>query len=170
MMPLRRAALRMRGRHTAVGRPFPVDGHQAAPSARAASIRRMLALTPWSIARCTTRGRRAVLLLLLAALLYGFGVHAARACAPQGVPAAHVAAPCHGAEGVDTAEAACAAHCSVDTLSGRGLPHFDLPAAAPLPAVLTPVAPALLATFALPPPPRGDTGPPLHLLLHRLLR
>lgn len=135
----------------------------------------MFALAPWSLARRAAVGRRAVLLLVLAALLYGFGIHAARACvhnpvvleaagAPAGDP------PCHHGE-IDVAEAACEAHCRTDTQSGRLSLSFDVPAAAPLDVVpsLAPPAPIGLLAFAAS-PPRGDTGPPLHILLHRLLR
>jgi hypothetical protein len=134
----------------------------------------MFAWAPWSIARRAASGRRAVLLLVLAALLYGFGMHAARACAHQ-LPATaqpdalHGGHPCHG--DADVAEAACEAHCRTDTQSGRLSLSFDLPAAMPLAAApslapATPVGPLALDQS----PPRRDTGPPLHILLHRLLR
>jgi len=135
----------------------------------------MSALAPWSIARRAAFGRRAVLLLLLAALLYGFGIHAARACAHNlaaiGQAAAVASAPpCHHGD-IDLAEAACEAHCNTDTQTGRLSVSFDLPAAAPLgvPTALAPPPPIGLLAFDAS-PPRGDTGPPLHILLHRLLR
>lgn len=135
----------------------------------------MLASTPWSLARGAAIGRRSVLLLALAALLYCFGMHAAQACA-HGAAAVMQAgnlagdAPCHHQD-VDVAEAACEAHCRTDTQSGRLSLSFDLPAAVPVALAVT-LAPA---TPAEPPatesaPPRRDTGPPLHILLHRLLR
>lgn len=134
----------------------------------------MFALAPWSLARRAAFGRRAVLLLLLAALLYGFGMHAARACAHRLPAVAQLNAmpeehPCHG--DIDVAKAACEAHCQTDTQSGRLSPSFDLPAAAPL-DVLPALAPAApIGPLALDvAPPRRDTGPPLHILLHRLLR
>jgi hypothetical protein len=134
----------------------------------------MFAFAPWSLARRATIGRRAVLLLVLAALLYGFGMHAARACAHNSLAMAQAsgvagAPPCHGE--IDIAEAACEAHCRTDTQSGRVSLSFDLPAAAPpdLTAALAPPAPVgpLAPEIA---PPRRDPGPPLHILLHRLLR
>jgi hypothetical protein len=134
----------------------------------------MLALSPWSLGRRAACGRRAVLLLVLAALLYGFGLHAARACMPSASAAvSHSASaggnPCHGE--IDVAQAACEVVCNTDTQSGRASLSFDLPAAAPLDlsvslAPPTPVGSLTLATA----PPRRDTGPPLHILLHRLLR
>jgi len=95
----------------------------------------MFALAPWSLARRAAHGRRAVLLLVLAALLYGIGMHAARACAPAAAAAVHHSAiaagnPCHGE--IDVAQAACEALCNTDTQSGRASPSFDLPAAAPV--------------------------------------
>lgn len=139
-------------------------------------MRPMLALAPWSLARGNARGRRAVLLLLLAALLYGFGLHAARACNHAAATALHQAAaaggsPCHGSGGIDIAEAACEAHCRTDVQTGRTSPSFDLPPAVPLdltPA-LVPQLPVLTIAAGLA-PARRDTGPPLHILLHRLLR
>jgi hypothetical protein len=134
----------------------------------------VIALSPWSLARRTAAARRAVLWLLLAALLFGFGMHAARACVP-GVPAAaHHAAggsPCHGEPDIDLAEAACEAHCRTDIQSGRASPSFDLPPAAPadLSASMAPPPPVGPLTVAHAEPCRG-TGPPLHILLHRLLR
>ncbi len=135
----------------------------------------MFALAPWSIARRAAPGRRAVLLLLLAALLYGFGIHAARACAHGPAAAAQAAmpsgdTPCQHGD-IDVAEAACEAHCRADTQSGRVSVSFDLPAAAApgtAPVLAPPATVGLLALDAA--PPRGDTGPPLHILLHRLLR
>jgi hypothetical protein len=132
-------------------------------------------LSPWTLARRADRGRRAVLLFALAALLYGFGLHSARACIPHATPTTHHATaegiPCHGTTEIDIAEAACEVHCRTDVQSGRLSLVFDLPAAAPLPAPPAPEPPALIDPLvladALPP---GDTGPPLHILLHRLLR
>lgn len=135
----------------------------------------MLALAPWSLARRAAFGRRAVLLLVLAALLYGLGLHAARACAHGSAVLAQQAAlagnpPCHHGD-VDVAEAACEAYCRTDTQSGRASPSFDLPAAAPLDFAPSLVPPAPVGPLALDAaPPRRDTGPPLHILLHRLLR
>jgi hypothetical protein len=135
----------------------------------------MFALAPWSLARRTVAGRRAVLLLVLAAVLYGFGMHAARACVHAAVAVAQAGSlaaepPCHHGE-VDVAEAACEAHCRTDTQSGRLSLSFDLPAAAPVDFAATPAPPvptkALVVAFA---PARRDTGPPLHIVLHRLLR
>jgi hypothetical protein len=135
----------------------------------------MFALLPWSLARRAAHGRRAVLLLVLAALLYGFGMHAAKACPPKAIAAlqevaAAQGAPCHHGE-VDLAQVACEVHCRTDTQSGRVLPSFDLPAAAPVDPVAS-LAPLLPAQITAPDtaPPRRDTGPPLHILLHRLLR
>lgn len=140
-------------------------------------MRPMFAWAPWSLARRSALGRRAVLMLVLAALLYGFGMHAARACVHDAAavavaPAGDLAGdpPCHHGD-LDVAEAACEVHCRTDTQSGRMSLSFDLPAAtplnvAPLPAPAEPVV-LLLADLA---PPRGDSGPPLHILLHRLLR
>ena len=134
----------------------------------------MFAWAPWSLARRAAFGRRAVLLLVLAALLYGFGMHAARACVHDPLVVAPSSAtaqghPCHGE--IDIAEAACEVHCRTDTQSGRLSLSFDLPAPAPLAVAPPPAPPApvvlLVADLA---PPRGDTGPPLHILLHRLLR
>jgi hypothetical protein len=136
----------------------------------------MFVLAPWSLARRTVRGRRAVLLLLLAALLYGFGLHAARACSPAAAASVHDVAvaggsPCHGEMNIDVAEAACEAHCRTDVQSGRASSGFDLPAAVPLDLAASPVPPSpvgsILAGFT---PARRDSGPPLHILLHRLLR
>jgi len=137
-------------------------------------MRPMFALSPWSIARHAAGGRRAVLLLVLAALLYGFGMHAARACAQVSVavaqhgvlPGGH---PCHGE--IDPAQAACETHCNTDAQSGRVSLSFDFPAAAPLDltASLAPLAPVGPPEPEVA-PPRRDTGPPLHILLHRLLR
>jgi hypothetical protein len=115
-----------------------------------------------------------VLLLVLAALLYVFGMHAARACAHASPAAdqhstAFAGSPCHG--DIDLAQAACEAHCRTDTQSGRVSLSFDLPAATPLDfaASLVPPPPAGQLVLAAA-PPRRDTGPPLHILLHRLLR
>jgi hypothetical protein len=136
----------------------------------------MFFLTPWSLARRAVCGRRSVLLLVLAALLYGFGMHAAKACQP-GMNTAHPASvsagePCHhGAAEVDLAEAACEVHCRTDTQTGRTSVGFDLAAVAPavLIATLAPVDPLEPAALDVA-PPRRDSGPPLHILLHRLLR
>lgn len=135
----------------------------------------MFALSPWSLARHAAYGRRAVLLLVLAALFYGFGMHAAKACPPKAIAglqefAAIQGAPCHHGE-VDLAQAACEVHCRTDTQTGRVSLSFDLPAAAPvdLAASLAPLLPAE-TTAPDTAPPRRDTGPPLHILLHRLLR
>lgn len=134
----------------------------------------MFVLAPWSIARRAAFGRRTVLLIVVAALLYGIGMHAARACAPGASAAVHQSAaavdnPCHGE--IDVARGACEALCNTDTQSGRVSPSFDLPVAAPLDlsASLTPPSPVgpLVLVAA---PTRRDTGPPLHILLHRLLR
>lgn len=138
----------------------------------------MPAFTPWSLARRAASGRRAVLLLTLAALLYVFGMHAARACGHVASASAQhstAAAPCHGEDDgdldVDLAQAACEAHCRTDAQSGRVSPSFDLPAAAPLSVALAPEPAAARESLVLAgAPPRGDTGPPLHILLHRLLR
>ncbi len=137
----------------------------------------MAALSPWSLAR-RVAGRRGVLLFVIAAMLYGFGLHAALACQPAvktGVAVSDVVAavhgsPCHHDE-ADVAQAACEAHCRTDTQSSRLSLSFDLPEAAltgfapvPLPVPLAgPSAPDAS-------PLRRDTGPPLHILLHRLLR
>ena len=135
----------------------------------------MLAWAPWSLARRAAFGRRAVLLLVLAALLYGFGMHAARACAHNTAAIAQAASPagappCHHGD-VDVAEAACEAHCRTDTQSGRLSLSFELPAAAPLPVISSLAPPPPIGQLALDAtPPRRDTGPPLHILLHRLLR
>jgi hypothetical protein len=156
------------------GRLWPIDCNQVPLIRPQASIRSMLAWAPWSLARRAAFPRRAVLLFVLAALLYGFGMHAARACAHQSPVIAQLNAmpdghPCHG--DVDLAEAACEAHCRTDTQTGRLSLSFDLPAAAPLelaPSLAPPPPIAQLALDAA--PPRRDTGPPLHILLHRLLR
>jgi hypothetical protein len=134
----------------------------------------MFALSPWSLARRADFGRRALLLLMLAALLYGFGLHAARACVPSAPAAAHHGtsqggSPCHG--DIDVAQAACEALCNTDTQSGRASLSFDLPAATPLDLSASLAPPAPLGPLARDTaPPRRDTGPPLHILLHRLLR
>jgi hypothetical protein len=135
----------------------------------------MFAWAPWSLARRAACGRRAVLLLVLAALLYGFGMHAARACAHNTAAIAQAASPagappCHHGD-VDVAEAACEAHCRTDTQSSRLPTTFDLPAAAPLEVVPSLAPPPPIAQLALDDAtPRRDTGPPLHILLHRQLR
>lgn len=135
----------------------------------------MFALTPWSLARRAQAGRRAVLLLVLAALLYGFGMHAARACVTTPATAAHHALPhadatCHGAADVDVAGAACEAHCRTDTQTARSAANLDLSAVAPpdLSAGLASEVPADLSAPEAA-PPRRDSGPPLHILLQRLL-
>lgn len=135
----------------------------------------MSVLSPWTLARRAERGRRAVLLFVLAALLYGFGLHAARACVPHTAPpTSHAAAdgvPCHGTGEIDVAEAACEVHCRTDVQTGRLSLAFDLPAAAPLPVPYVPAPPLLTGPLLLADAaPSGDTGPPLHILLHRLLR
>ena len=135
----------------------------------------MFAWAPWSLARRGAVGRRALLLLALAGLLYGLGLHAARACAHGSAAFAQQAAlagnpPCHHGE-VDVTEAACEAYCRTDTQSSRVSLSFDLPAAAPLDFAPSLVPPAPVGPLALDAaPPRRDTGPPLHILLHRLLR
>jgi hypothetical protein len=112
----------------------------------------MFALSPWSLGRRAASGRRAVLLLVLAALLYGFGLHAARACVPGASAAVHHSAsvgvaPCNGE--IDVAQGACEVVCNTDTQSGRASLSFDLPAAAP---------PDLFASLA-PPARRGRRQP-----------
>jgi hypothetical protein len=135
----------------------------------------MFAWAPWSLARRGAVGRRALLLFVLAALLYGLGLHAARACAHGSAVFAQPAAlagnpPCHHGD-IDVAEAACEAYCRTDTQSSRVSLSFDLPAAAPLDFAPSLVPPAPIGPLALDTaPPRRDTGPPLHILLHRLLR
>ena len=135
----------------------------------------MFAWAPWSLARRGAVSRRALLLLVLAALLYGLGLHAARACVHGSAVFAQPAAlagnpPCHHGE-VDVAEAACEAYCRTDTQSSRVSLSFDLPAAAPLDFAPSLVPQAPVGPLALDAaPPRRDTGPPLHILLHRLLR
>lgn len=139
-------------------------------------MRPMFVLAPWSLARRSVCGRRAVLLVLLAALLYGFGLHAARACGAGATAAIHHEAdasgsPCHGDVNIDVAEAACEAHCRTDVQAGRASSGFDLPVAMPLDLAASPVPPSpvgsILAGLT---PTRRDSGPPLHILLHRLLR
>jgi len=132
----------------------------------------MPSLSPWTLARRADRGRRALLLFVLAALLYGFGLHAARACVAHNLPAPQPvaeASPCHGAAAIDIAEGACEVHCQTDLQTGRPT-AFDLPAAAPLPVVPVPALAAPVTPLALARDHPADTGPPLHLLLHRLLR
>jgi hypothetical protein len=137
-------------------------------------MRAMSAWAPWSLARRVAFGRRAVLLLVLTTLLYGFGMHAARACAHQLPVIAQLSAmpeqhPCHG--DIDVAKGACEAHCQTDTQSGRVSPGFDLPAAAPVEVTASLVPPPPIEQLALADAaPRRDNGPPLHILLHRLLR
>jgi hypothetical protein len=115
-----------------------------------------------------------VLLLALAALLYGMAMHAARACVPAATPVGSLAAEaerCHGDPAASVAEAACEAHCRTDVQSSRVDVSFDLPAAAPQDVVVAHAPLTLLEPVALAQsPPRRDTGPPLHILLHRLLR
>jgi len=138
---------------------------------------RRMSVLPWTLARRADRSRHALLLFVLAALLYGFGLHAARACVQHGAPlqqhAAADAGTCHGHVDfdVDVAEAACELHCRTDVQSGRLSLSFDLPAAAPapVPVVAAPTAPIELLAL-VEEPPRGNSGPPLHILLHRLLR
>jgi len=138
----------------------------------------MFDMSPWTLARRATGGRHAALLLVIAALLYGFGMHAARACAP--VAAAQGSLQwqidrtgdgCHGNSEAHVADAACEAHCRADVQSSRAAFSFDLPAAAPadFAAALTPPLPPKPMALALAPVLR-DTGPPLHILLQRLLR
>jgi hypothetical protein len=138
----------------------------------------MFALSPWTLARRAADGRRITLLLVIAALLYGFGLHAARACVPapamQGSLQWHIdrsSAGCHGDSGAHVADAACEAHCRADLQSSRAAFSFDLPAAAPadFAAPVTPLPLPESMALALAPAPR-DTGPPLHILLQRLLR
>ncbi len=138
-----------------------------------ANIRAVSALNPWSVACRADSARRALLLVLLAALLFGFGLHAARACVPAAATAALLGAehgPCHGNQEFDLAEAACETHCHTEVQSGRLAAAFDLPVAMPL-GLAAALAPALPPPVIVAiPPARRDTGPPLHLLLHRLLR
>ncbi len=133
--------------------------------------------TPWSIARHAGATRRALLLLMLGALLYGLGVQAARACLPT-VLASHTHAAalagtdaerCHSDAGV--VQLVCESHCKTDAQTARLSFAFDLPAAAPLDAP-RPAAPLLLAALSSgdDAAPLRDSGPPLHLLFHRFLR
>lgn len=135
-------------------------------------MRSMPALSPWSLARQSADGRRVLLLLVVAALLYGFGMHAARACPPGAAMQFSSLAggdPCHG--DIDVADAACEAHCRTDAQSGRTSLSFDLPAAAPPDLAFSFVPPVPSGPLVLAgAPSRRDTGPPLHILLHRLLR
>jgi hypothetical protein len=133
-------------------------------------------ILPWTLARRADRSRRALLLLVLAALLYGFGMHAARACAPVTALQANLqwqtdGDGCHGESGAPVADAACEAHCRADVQSSRAAFSFDLPAAAPADFAASLALPGLpeTLTLALAPVPR-DPGPPLHILLQRLLR
>lgn len=137
----------------------------------------MLAMTPWSLARRSAAGRRGVVMILLTVLLYALCMHAARACHPAAAAVHHgaeVVAEAHcggGDEDVDVAQAACEAHCRNDAQSSRLSLSFDLPAAAPAvfapPAAPMPPAQSPAPGFA---PELHDWGPPLHILLHRLLR
>lgn len=136
----------------------------------------MLAMTPWSLARRSAAGRRGVVMILLTVLLYALCMHAARACHPAAAVhyGAEVVAGAHcggGDEDVDVAQAACEAHCRNDAQSSRLSLSFDLPAAAPAvfapPAAPMPPAQSPAPGFA---PELHDWGPPLHILLHRLLR
>ncbi len=135
------------------------------------------AATLWSIARNDGATRRVLLLLMLGALLYGFGVQAARACLPT-VLASHAhhaaltglaAEPCHDDAGV--VQLVCESHCRTDAQSARLSFSFDLPVAAPLDAP-RPAAPLPLAApgDSGAEPPLRDSGPPLHVLFHRFLR
>jgi hypothetical protein len=133
------------------------------------------AFAPWSIARGSAVSRQVLLLLVLGALLYGFVVHAARACVQAAAPAQAEALAsgspsdhCHESEAA--ALTACESHCRADAQSSRASLSFDLPAAAPLDAAV-PLAPiiTLAASDGAAPPPR-DSGPPLHVLFHRFLR
>lgn len=132
---------------------------------------------PWSIARRGGTLRRALLLIVLGAVLYGIGVQAARACLPA-VLVSHVHTvatadgqpePCHGDAGA--ARAVCESHCRSDAQSTRASLNFDLPAAAPV-DIAGPIVPVMLVAHNdgdTAPPPR-DNGPPLHLLFQRFLR
>ena len=135
------------------------------------------ALAPWSLARRTGNARRALLLLMLGALLYGFGVLAARACLPT-VLATHMQAvavasaepaPCHGDAGIT--QAVCESHCRTDVQNSRISLNFDLPAAVPLETAI-PVTPIIAVALSDSDPslPSRDGGPPLHVLFHRYLR
>jgi hypothetical protein len=125
---------------------------------------------PWSTARRDGAARR--LLLLLGTFLYGFGLHAARAsCMPAATYAAALAVgeTCHGE--LDAAQAACEAHCRTEVQSSRLTPGFDLPAAVPPDLGASLDAPAPVGPLVRAPTERRtDAGPPLHILLHRLLR
>ena len=79
-------------------------------------------------------------MLVLAALLYALGMHAARACHPVsteqiGGVAVVQGTACHQDE-PDAAQAACEAHCRNDAQSGRLSLSFDLPAAMPTAAAI----------------------------------
>lgn len=117
-------------------------------------------------------------MFVLGALLYALCMHAARACHPAALPAAPATAAvavasthCGEGEEVDVAQAACEAHCRNDAQTSRLSLSSDLPAADL--AVFAPAsAPLLPAHASVPetPPELRDWGPPLHILLHRLLR
>ena len=132
-------------------------------------------MSPWSLARRVSGGRRGIVMLVLAALLYALGMHAARACHPVsteqiGGVAVVQGTACHQDE-PDAAQAACEAHCRNDAQSGRLSLSFDLPAAMPtgiVQALVLPLAPQVSVPELA--PGRRDSGPPLHILLHRLLR
>jgi hypothetical protein len=135
------------------------------------------ALAPWSIARRTGGLRRALLLLMLGALLYGLGVQAARACLPVALAThMHVVgdgsaepAPCHDDAGIT--QAVCESHCRADAQNSRVTLNFDLPAAVPVQAE-TAVAPLIAVAVSEGDPslPSRDGGPPLHVLFSRYLR
>lgn len=132
--------------------------------------------SPWSLGRRAAAGRRGLVLFVLAALLYALAMHAARACQPLVQAAfdesATIASPCHhGQDEANAAQAACEAHCRADAQPSRDTLSVDLPEAAlaPFAQPAAPV-PALPTTAAQASPPARDCGPPLHLLLHRLLR
>ena len=129
---------------------------------------------PWGLARRSPCGRRAVLMMLVAALLFGLGMHPSRACTQAAARALEPvmsadSGPCHG-EDLEVAHAACETYCQSDTQSGRVSTLADLPVAAPaVHAALVPLSPASRFAWTAAPLPR-DSGPPLHILLHRLLR
>lgn len=132
---------------------------------------------PWSIARSNGSFRRALVLIVIGALLYGIGVQTARACLPAVLQShLHVAttfhgepAPCHGDAGIT--RAVCESHCRSEAQSTRASLNVDLPAAAPL-DMLGAVSPVIVVArndAEATTPPR-DSGPPLHVLFHRFLR
>jgi hypothetical protein len=113
-------------------------------------------------------------MMFMAALLFGLGMHPARACTQAAARAAEQvlsagSGPCHG-EGLEVAQAACETYCQSDTQSGRVSSLADLPVAAPAAhAAFVPLPPASRFAWTATPRP-ADSGPPLHILLHRLLR